>query len=129
MPVTDYQIAIGFVDPSTTAIVDPQPKDPAIDEGIEQTAGSGDVTVDGYASTQWEYNVLTQEQLEDLLTQFGLINGSNMQDTTFYAPRNQDREFTAFYGKVKRPKFPQEGQFLMGFWRGVVFKFTRVEEV
>lgn len=123
-----YKIALGEVDPTTAVIVDPQPKSGGITDGVEHVAGDGSTYIDGYLQAEWHYTLLTPEQYSSLLTTFDLVSNTS-RTVTLVMPRNQDRAEEQYYGRVKRPQHPSEGEFVFGYWRNVVFKFNRVRLV
>jgi hypothetical protein len=121
-----YKYAVNYVDPATTTDVDPQPRSKGITYGNEVELGDNSVIEDGYASTEWEFTVLTSEQLDSLLAALNLVNYKSYPGT-FYTRINKDRTFDSFYGTIVRPDF--DGKFEMGLWRGLVFRVNKLQEV
>lgn len=123
-----YKLAQGWVDPTTLNDIDPQPMTSAIDEGVIKIDGEGNQVFDGHSSVEWEYSVLTPDELNTLLNSMNLIDYDHYK-VTISTRLNDDRSFDYFYGTAQRPKFKKDSKISYALWRGVVIKITRIREV
>lgn len=123
-----YQIADGFDQTGSLADVLVQPRCEGIIYPDRIVALDDTEYDDGYGLTKWEYSMLTSDQFNALLAQFGLSSTVLTNDVTI-STRIDDRTFANYNGKIVLPINGKERKYRRGFWRDVTFRIKQLEAI
>jgi hypothetical protein len=116
-----YQRAIGWNQASALGNMSPQPRSPGILYGEFDTSPLGLSVPQGRPFTYWEFvEVITQAQLDSILTQLGLSDTVMSRQITVRT-RDNNGQFITRNAYVSYPKNGDEMRRELAFWRRVRF--------